>query len=160
MPGASHSWFAADEFFQRKDGWYVGSRNGLRIGPYPNRQTAQVQSAEAQRELARAKTGSDRVRIVSRLIAAQKAADAGHVQVRQGESPHTRFRTERCFSTEGRWYFSTREGLDVGPYDTKSAAETDARRLVRLLRKCTTDEQCILAIYEFVRRPIGGSRLA
>jgi hypothetical protein len=54
------------------------------------------------------------------------------------------------------WYFLTREGIDVGPHDSRVEAETAVRRLTRLLGKCQTEEQRRLAIYEFINRPVGG----
>jgi hypothetical protein len=35
---------------------------------------------------------------------------------------------------DDHWYVATREGINVGPYDTQSAAHSAATRLVRLLR--------------------------
>jgi hypothetical protein len=34
----------------------------------------------------------------------------------------TWFRTERVFHAGGHWYFSTREGFDMGPYGDRPAA--------------------------------------
>lgn len=35
---------------------------------------------------------------------------------------------------DGKWYFATREGIDVGPYATRKAAEEGSARLARMLR--------------------------
>lgn len=43
---------------------------------------------------------------------------------RDGESGHIPFRSGRFFNIGGSWYFSCREGMDRGPYDTRSLAET------------------------------------
>ena len=158
MPLASPSWFAADALFQRADGWYIGSQNGFAVGPYCNEQTAKMQSADIQRRLARAKDGGDMLRIVRMFLAGLKEGNdgqTGHDPSRSGESARMWFRSDRCFAVGDQWYFLTREGIDVGPYDSKLEAETEARRLVRLLKKCETDEQRRLSIYEFVRRPMG-----
>ena len=54
---------------------------------------------------------------------------------RQGESPKTYFRAGgRSLLADGSWYFATREGIDVGPYPTRQAAEAGSVRLAKLLR--------------------------
>jgi hypothetical protein len=163
MPLASPSWFAADVTFEGADGWYIGSQNGFSLGPYCNEQTAKMQSAEVQQRLARAKDGGDRLRIVRTFLAGQKDRkdpSADQHPVRSGEAIRMWFRSDRCFTVgDHQWYFLTREGIDVGPYDSKFEAETEARRLIRLLKKCDTEEQLRLTIYEFVRRPIGAYKM-
>lgn len=32
------------------------------------------------------------------------------------------YRSDRFFCVDGSWYFSTREGVDIGPYSTRLAA--------------------------------------
>ncbi len=41
---------------------------------------------------------------------------------RNGERGAIPSRSERLFSKNGYWYFSTREGLDIGPFDSQDAA--------------------------------------
>ena len=41
---------------------------------------------------------------------------------RDGESGPTPYRTGRYFCVDSRWYFSTREGLDHGPFKKKEMA--------------------------------------
>lgn len=55
--------------------------------------------------------------------------------VRSNEQPRTWFRSERVFLSNGKWYFHTREGVDVGPYDTQFEAEIEAGMLKELLRE-------------------------
>lgn len=55
--------------------------------------------------------------------------------VRSNEQPRTWFRSERVFLSNGQWYFHTREGVDVGPYDTQFEAEIEAGMLKELLRE-------------------------
>jgi hypothetical protein len=60
------------------------------------------------------------------------------VDHRKGEEPRRYFRAgDRCFQRNGEWYVSTREGIDVGPYRTRAAADTAAKRLVDMLRDVT-----------------------
>lgn len=55
--------------------------------------------------------------------------------VRTNEMARTWFRSERVFLSDGRWYFHTREGVDVGPYDSQFEAEIEAGMLKELLRE-------------------------
>lgn len=51
---------------------------------------------------------------------------------RKGEPPKTYFRAaRRSVSSDGKWYFVTREGIDVGPYDSRQAAEAGSARLAK-----------------------------
>lgn len=43
---------------------------------------------------------------------------------RQGELGHVPMRTDRFFAVNNSWYFDTREGPAIGPYDSK----LDARK--------------------------------
>ncbi len=49
---------------------------------------------------------------------------------RRGEKRQLRFRSDRMFVADNQWYFSTREGDEMGPYATKEEAEAE---LVRYL---------------------------
>ena len=54
---------------------------------------------------------------------------------RANEKPKLYFRSERVFSSDGQWFFHTREGVDVGPYETQFEAEIEAGMLKELLRE-------------------------
>jgi hypothetical protein len=55
---------------------------------------------------------------------------------RHGESAKTYFRSNgRATLIQGKWYFATREGVDVGPYETQRQAEAAAARLTTMLRR-------------------------
>lgn len=70
--------------------------------------------------------------------------------VRSNESPRTWFRSERVFLSDGRWYFHTRECVDVGPYDSQFEAEIEASMLKELLRARAQDDGALDVIREFV----------
>lgn len=70
--------------------------------------------------------------------------------VRQNERPRTWFRSERVFLSDGRWYFHTREGVDVGPYDSQFEAEIEAGMLKELLRERAEGDGALNVIREFV----------
>ena len=42
---------------------------------------------------------------------------------RTDERAKSYFRSNRFFSSNGQWYFATREATNAGPYATKPAAE-------------------------------------
>lgn len=54
---------------------------------------------------------------------------------RQGESPKMRFRGSHVFPAGGKWYVNTREGLDVGPFESRGEAEINSTRLRLVLAK-------------------------
>ena len=66
---------------------------------------------------------------------------------RDGES--TWFRSDRVFGAEDQWYFHTREGVDIGPYDTRCEAEIEAAMLRELLIG-SAPAQALRIIREFV----------
>lgn len=41
---------------------------------------------------------------------------------RQGESGPVPLRTDRFFAAQGEWYFATREGAPIGPFEDKGEA--------------------------------------
>jgi hypothetical protein len=44
--------------------------------------------------------------------------------------PKSYFQTDRFFRSEGMWYFSTREGIDFGPFTIKIDGEKALRRYI------------------------------
>jgi hypothetical protein len=70
---------------------------------------------------------------------------------RQDEVQRTWFRSERVFLRDGDWYFHTREGVDMGPYQSQFEAEIEAGMLKELLReRGQRGEGCLSVIREFV----------
>ena len=57
----------------------------------------------------------------------------------------------------GKWYFRTREGVDVGPYDTPFEAEIEAGLLKELLKKCDSD--CTRTVRSWVDRTVDFERV-
>jgi hypothetical protein len=53
---------------------------------------------------------------------------------RSNEQPRTWFRSERVFNANGAWFFRTREGVDLGPYESRPEAEIEAGLLRELIR--------------------------
>lgn len=75
-----------------------------------------------------------------------------HKQVaRKTEKPRTWFRSERVFlMDQNAWYFRTREGVEIGPYDSQFEAEVEAGLLKELLKPVEGENARISLIREFV----------
>lgn len=54
---------------------------------------------------------------------------------RKGEDGNVPFRSDRFFCAGNRWYFSTREGFDSGPYASKERAEASLERFISVVQK-------------------------
>lgn len=55
-----------------------------------------------------------------------------HRSSEQGEIP---FRSDRFFCVGNKWYFSTREGFDSGPYANKDRASSSLQRFLQIVTK-------------------------
>lgn len=69
---------------------------------------------------------------------------------RRDEEPRIWFRAERVFRVDGDWFIHTREGIAVGPYSDKFAADVDAEVLKSLLTGVEADEATSI-IREFMQ---------
>ncbi len=70
---------------------------------------------------------------------------------RNDEEARVWFCSERGFmDTTNVWYFQTREGVDVGPYESQFEAEIEAGLLKELLQECKDKDDVKMAIREFV----------
>ena len=57
------------------------------------------------------------------------------VNLRQGERKESSpVRTSRFFKSGDYWYYSTREGVDIGPYDHREAAEMGCSEFIEFVR--------------------------
>ena len=69
---------------------------------------------------------------------------------RSNEKTKTWFRSDRVFVSNTQWYFHTREGVDIGPYESQFEAEIEAGMLKELLREAARGQLCMAVIREFV----------
>lgn len=58
---------------------------------------------------------------------------------RHNEPARTWFRSDRFFFSNQQWYFYTREGFPVGPYENRIEAEVDAGMLMAQLKDTPPD---------------------
>jgi len=71
---------------------------------------------------------------------------------RRGEPPERHFRSDRTLLVRGRWYVTTRERMDVGPFETKKEADTAAEELELALDGIDDPVIALALIKEFNRR--------
>jgi len=69
---------------------------------------------------------------------------------RDENSKKTWFRADRVFHTNGRWYFHTREGIDVGPYDSQLEAEIEAGMLRELIKHTRARGESLSVLRDFI----------
>lgn len=72
---------------------------------------------------------------------------------RKGEEERTWFRAGRIFREGDAWFVATREGIDVGPFESEEQARQNAERLVEILERTTSPVEALIAIREFRDRP-------
>lgn len=166
LPG----WFQADELFTNDGNWYFGSQAGVNIGPYADRDTAENKSNEVVERLRKLKSDDDRLQVVRKILQEEwetvgEGAPAETVveeidlappppePVRGGEEQRRWYRAARFFQVDDVWFFSTREGIDVGPYYSEVDAKKHERHLVSLLIRTRTPEEAYRVIYEYKHRP-------
>ncbi len=69
---------------------------------------------------------------------------------RRDETPRTWFRSDAVFSCNGRWYFHTREGIDIGPYDSQTEAEIESGMLRALIKRSAMGGESLGVLREFI----------
>jgi hypothetical protein len=74
---------------------------------------------------------------------------------RKNEEPRMWFRSDRVFRVDEEWFIHTREGIAVGPYSDKFAADVDAEVLKSLLAEAEGEAEAREVIEEFMQ---GGGR--
>ena len=74
---------------------------------------------------------------------------------RKDEEPKIWFRSERVFRVDEEWFIHTREGIAVGPYSDKFAADVDAEVLKSLLVEAEDEAEAREIINEFL---LGGGK--
>ena len=69
-------------------------------------------------------------------------------EVREGEDDKFWFRSDRFFSVDSQWYFTTREQRDVGPFGTRADAEHGLMLFIECLEKqhCDIDYAISVAL--------------
>ncbi len=157
-------WFRADNVFDDQGLWYFGSADGLHLGPYPDRSIAETRSRQAVNRLRDAVSSSEQLKIADALMIEEQhfiqdasgdadllladvvEIDLPDAPVRSGELVRNWTRSERFFQLDGAWYFSTREGTDIGPYVSLSSAKQNAEALIAGLIVAKDQEEALQVI--------------
>jgi hypothetical protein len=159
----------ADEVFEDGGRWFFGSLDALHVGPYGSEAMARSRAKQVATRLKLLENEGDRIRYVRKVLHHEwKSVGATSSPatreptidltppldpVRHGEEHRNWYRSDRFFQVEGVWFFSTREGIDVGPYGYEAEARKHERRLVRLLLRTRDPDEAYRVIYEYKHRP-------
>ncbi len=73
---------------------------------------------------------------------------------RAGEPEKMRFRGSHVFPAGGKWYFNTREQIDVGPFDSREEAQMNSIRLRLVLTKIDDPELARTVINRYKEIPL------
>lgn len=60
------------------------------------------------------------------------------------------FRSDRIFRSNDSWYFHTREGIDVGPFQTEFEAQVESSILKNILKDAKNKDAALSTIREFL----------
>ncbi|SFM60893.1 DUF6316 family protein [Marinobacter zhejiangensis] len=63
------------------------------------------------------------------------------IQHRTGEDGPVPFRSSRFFCVGSKWYFTTREGFDSGPFASRQRAEVGLKRFLSVVRLLPAEAQ-------------------
>ena len=70
MPGKLPQWFKADEVYAYNGQWFFGSREGLHIGPYSDRDVAKAKGTQVAKRL-RTMNGAQQLKFVRKVLDAE-----------------------------------------------------------------------------------------
>ncbi len=52
------------------------------------------------------------------------------MKAREGENRESWFRCNRFYNLKGKWFYSTREGIDFGPFESKEEAADELNKFI------------------------------
>jgi len=159
-------WFKADHVFSHAGRWYLGNAGSFHVGPYADRAIAKAKSDQITNELRSLPDDSSKVVYVRCWLVSEwseirdgfpkQSADILKplVPVRAGESNKTWSRSDRVFSIGMAWFIATREGIDIGPFNSKKEAQQHTNRVVSLLSEAESHWEACMIAYEYKYRPV------
>jgi hypothetical protein len=68
---------------------------------------------------------------------------------RDGDIGASHQRTDRFFQKQGYWYYSTREGVDIGPFDARDDAEDGCMEFIDFVCGEAPDFSETLSLYRY-----------
>ncbi|MGS2717345.1 DUF6316 family protein [Eionea flava] len=119
-PTCSH--LRSERFFQQENYWYFRTREGLDIGPFDQQKDAEAGLLGFLGFLQQAQED-----VVTKITTYIK------LQSRKNETIDVPKRSDRLFNQNDYWYFRTREGMDIGPFDTRGDAAIGAKSFIGFL---------------------------
>lgn len=125
-------------FFEQESYWYFRTREGLDIGPFDNLVGAQEGLDGFLGFLQQAHND-----VVTKITRYTK------LQPRKSESIDIPVRTDRIFEQNQYWYFRTREGMDIGPFDNRGDAVIGAKGFIRFLEE--SQPEVVTRVTNYIR---------
>ncbi len=114
----------SNRYFEQKSYWYFRTREGMDIGPFDSNKEAQE---GVNGFIGFLKEAHDDVVVkINKYVRRQP---------RQEEAEVTGSRTDRIFEQSHYWYFRTREGMDIGPFDSRGEAAIGVKGFVSFLEE-------------------------
>lgn len=135
----------SNRFINNDGAWFYKTRENQSIGPYPNRPMAE-KAAKAFAGFAKSLTGDSLDQLIGTHLKALSSNDKNLLQqpLRLGEWEVPDCRSTRVYQGQGKWYFRTREGSVVGPYESESEAESAVKLFTEFAE--TINEKAIVAL--------------
>ena len=130
-------WFQADEVFTHNGNWYLGSVGSLHIGPYGDRESAEIKAIVLAKKLRSMDTDASQLRYVRRLLREE-------------------WKEIGMAGSDGETCLSEEIELTTPPVPVRSGEKPKnwfRSQLVALLRKELTDEEARKTVYEYKHRP-------
>ncbi len=115
----------SDRYFQQEGYWYFRTREGLDIGPCDTIECAMKGVAGFIGFLQEAEQAV--VTNITKYVKMQARKDEHDLDIPQ--------RTHRIFQQGDYWYFRTREGMDIGPFDARGDASLGIKGFVQFLEE-------------------------
>ncbi len=115
----------SSRFFQQEEYWYFRTREGLDIGPFDTQADAEDGVNGFIGFLKQAK--ADVVTRITKYVKLQPRKDE------KDDATTIPARTNRVFEQDHYWYFRTREGMDIGPFDSRGCAIVGVKGFIQFL---------------------------
>ena len=167
MHSSTPAWFSVEKTFQIGRGWYIGDIDALNIGPYSSQSEAEHSGQTISRRIAAVKTSEAKNALIREFLQEEwekvdktRSAEGrksvsdqqSEYSVRNDERAKNWFRADRIYNVSSEWFFSTREGIQIGPFPTREEAEIRKSDLVSILSSVDDPFVVLLTIREFKNR--------
>lgn len=78
---------------------------------------------------------------------------------RDKEAEKTYYRTDRIFRADDQWYFTTREGFNIGPYQNRDSCSNGLNRFIRCMTSDNVIENNIDYAVKFAKQSLWDTNL-